>query len=109
MSALRQLASLAPRRFQTTALPIARRHASTAPHYVPPPQYTLKERLVKFVPVESYPLIVFVICMSTFGITWGIRSFTTVPGDLRLHSSRVKKAEDERKPWEDPRALEGKW
>ncbi|GAA6006544.1 hypothetical protein JCM10207_004967 [Rhodosporidiobolus poonsookiae] len=109
MSALRQLASVAPLRFSPIARLAARRWASTKPRPVPQPRYTLKERIVKFVPAEAYPLVIFVTSISIFGVVWGIRSLNVLPGDLRLQSSRTKKVEEPSKPWEDPRAIEGKW
>ncbi|GAA5897437.1 hypothetical protein JCM6882_001886 [Rhodosporidiobolus microsporus] len=107
MSALRSI-SAAARCLPATAAPAARRQASTIPHSYSPPHYTFKERLHKFVPVESYPLLAFVVCMSTFGITRLVHSINAVPDELRLIPDRYK-GDDDVKPWEDPRALAGKW
>lgn len=39
------------------------------------------QRFKKFVPVEAYPLVAFVVLMSSFGLTYGVRAFTAVPGE----------------------------
>ncbi|GAA6006653.1 hypothetical protein JCM10207_005006 [Rhodosporidiobolus poonsookiae] len=108
MSALRTLASLSSRRLQSTALPVARRQASTLPHPFQPRHYSLKERFTKFVPVESYPLIAFVIAMSSFGLGKAYHAFIAVPGELRLMPARLEAAEAV-EPWETERARAGKW
>ncbi|GAA6031937.1 hypothetical protein JCM8097_003351 [Rhodosporidiobolus ruineniae] len=108
---LSRLAHSSPHRLASQAAPVARRQASTAaahPHAHSPPHYSLQERLKKFVPTESYPLIAFVVVMSSFGIYSGVHAIKAVPGELRLTPKRLQ-AEEEHKPWEDPRALEGKW
>ncbi|GAA6032005.1 hypothetical protein JCM8097_003384 [Rhodosporidiobolus ruineniae] len=90
---------------------LATRQASTLPHHphsFHPPHYSLKERMEKFIPHESYPLIAFVIFMSSFGIYSGVHAINAVPGDLRLTPKRLQKAQEE-KPWESERALSGKW
>ncbi|GAA6051675.1 hypothetical protein JCM3770_001224 [Rhodotorula araucariae] len=105
--ALRQLAS---RRVPTVAQPVARRAASTttAPHAWVKPEYSFKDRLNRFVPTESYPLIAFVVSMSTFGIYNAVVAFNRPEGELRLAPGRyMRKTLPE--PWEDQRALEGKW
>ncbi|GAA5844725.1 hypothetical protein JCM11251_007359 [Rhodosporidiobolus azoricus] len=108
MSALRNSISSATRRLPTTTAPIARRQASTVPHPYTPPHYSFKERLHKFVPVESYPLLAFVVCMSTFGLTRLYKSVVAIPDELRLVPDRYKGG-NKVEPWEDPRALAGKW
>lgn len=42
----------------------------------------LSQRFQKFCPVEAYPLIAFVVAMSSFGITYGVRAFNVVPGEV---------------------------
>ncbi|GAA5859625.1 hypothetical protein JCM8547_006168 [Rhodosporidiobolus lusitaniae] len=92
-----------------TLSPLLRRHASTVPRSYTPPQYTFKQRLEKFTPVEAYPLIALCIGMSSFGTIWGLKAlFASVPGELRMAHSRLGEKEDV-KPWEDERALAGKW
>ncbi|GAA5997394.1 uncharacterized protein JCM10292_000229 [Rhodotorula paludigena] len=104
--ALRQLVT---RRLQTAALPVAKRHASTVtPHAHATPHYSTKEWLQRFVPVESYPLIAFVVCMSSFGIYNAAIAFNRPEGELRLAPNRYRRS-TQHEPWEDPKALAGKW
>ncbi|PRQ72549.1 hypothetical protein AAT19DRAFT_16473 [Rhodotorula toruloides] len=126
--AIRQLAA-ASRRRVATSLPAGRRQASTTvPHHFDAPHYSFKvrslrpvstssrltvlsrpqEKLTRFVPTESYPLIAFVACMSTYAIYSGFHAIGAVPGELRLAPSHLKQ-EKRVEPWEDPRALAGKW
>ncbi|GEM06274.1 hypothetical protein Rt10032_c01g0291 [Rhodotorula toruloides] len=107
--AIRQLAAVSRRRV-STPLTVGRRQASTTvPHHFEAPHYSFKEKLIRFVPTESYPLIAFVACMSTYAIYAGFRAIGAVPGELRLAPSHLKKQEKRGEPWEDPRALAGKW
>ncbi|GAA5969144.1 hypothetical protein JCM11641_007484 [Rhodosporidiobolus odoratus] len=108
MSALRNGVASSSRRLPSTVAAVARRQASTTPHAFHPPQYTLKERFDKFVPVEAYPLIALCLTMSTFGLSWGIKAFDAVPGELRLTPTRFKES-GQSKPWEDERAQQGRW
>ncbi|GAA5897293.1 hypothetical protein JCM6882_001850 [Rhodosporidiobolus microsporus] len=101
--------------FASRSLTAFRRLPSTARGYATaagpkpytPPQYTVKERLQRFVPTEAFPLLAFWVIMPTFGIVTFIFARNRVPGELRL--SRSTNQAEETKPWEDPKALAGKW
>ncbi|GAA5838474.1 hypothetical protein JCM9279_003254 [Rhodotorula babjevae] len=121
MSAFRpSLRLLAAQRFgQTTtstaaaqaAAPAARRQASSAatmPHSWAPPQYSLKERLTRFVPTEAWPLISAVTAMSAYAVYHAVHAFDRPAGELRLTPARYATKGD-KAPWEDERALQGRW
>ncbi|GAA5980935.1 hypothetical protein JCM10908_003924 [Rhodotorula pacifica] len=109
-STLRQAAVASTRRTTRLAQPIARRQMSgaTSPHHWEPPHYTLKERLQKFAPVEIAPLVLAVATVSTFAIANIYWAFQRPEGELRLVPSRLNRKQ-QLQPWEDERALQGKW
>ncbi|GAA5960088.1 hypothetical protein JCM8115_004530 [Rhodotorula mucilaginosa] len=114
---LRQAAVASTRRSTRFAQPIARRQVSGAaqqphhvsPHHWEPPHYTLKERLQKFAPVEIAPLVAAVATVSAFAFVNIYWAFQRPEGELRLVPGRLNKKHQEVPPWEDERALQGKW
>lgn len=108
-----------------------------SPHHWEPPHYTLKvrpppkvlspllpsptgtdplrgtwitqERLQKFAPVEIAPLVVAVATVSAFAFANIYWAFQRPEGELRLVPNRLNKKHQEVQPWEDERALQGKW
>ncbi|GAA5969226.1 hypothetical protein JCM11641_007516 [Rhodosporidiobolus odoratus] len=92
MSALRHTIASSSRRLPSTVASVARPQASTTPQAFHPPQYTLREHFDKFVPIEAYPLIALCLTVSTFGLSWGIKAFNAVPGELRLTPARFKES-----------------
>lgn len=103
-----------------------------SPHHWEPPHYTLKvcvsdehvlyckgkpltrgrcaqERLQKFAPVEIAPLVAAVATVSAFAFVSMYWAFQRPEGELRLVPSRLNKKHQEVPPWEDERALQGKW
>ncbi|BGP52721.1 hypothetical protein JCM8202_004354 [Rhodotorula sphaerocarpa] len=112
---LRQATSTTLRRSAPrVAQPVARRFASstpehaTYPHHWEPPHYSLKEKISKFTPTEVYPLLAAVATVSAFAVANIYWAFQRPEGELRLVPGRMNKKQPIQ-PWEDPRALEGKW
>ncbi|GAA5873219.1 hypothetical protein JCM3774_000086 [Rhodotorula dairenensis] len=113
---LRQAAVASTRRTTQLAQPLARRQMSSAnmphhvsPHHWEPPHYTLKERLQKFAPVEIAPLVAAVATVSAFAFANIYWAFQRPAGELRLVPKRLNKKQEQVQPWEDERALQGKW
>lgn len=137
-SVIRQAASTTLRRSAPrVAQPLARRFASstsehaTYPHHWEPPHYSFKvripslyavfcaradtevlfsnqEKISKFTPTEVYPLLAAVATVSAFAVANIYWAFQRPEGELRLVPGRMNKKQPIQ-PWEDPRALEGKW
>lgn len=62
----------------------------------------------KFTPTEVYPLLAAVATVSAFAVANIYWAFQRPEGELRLVPNRLKKGH-EVAPWEDERALAGKW
>ncbi|KPV78254.1 uncharacterized protein RHOBADRAFT_40803 [Rhodotorula graminis WP1] len=96
------------------ASPAARRQASSAaatmPHSWTPPHYSFRERISRFVPTEAWPLITAVGAMSLYAAYHAVHAFDRPAGELRLTPARYAAAASTNKePWEDERALAGRW
>lgn len=69
----------------------------------------IQERLQKFAPVEIAPLVAAVATVSAFAFVNIYWAFQRPEGELRLVPGRLNKKHQEVPPWEDERALQGKW